>query len=332
LNNISQITHHLPHEGAAFGEDGRNGARLMNDPLPHSASPHSASPHSASPDSASPYSRRDLLADCQNCFGICCVALPFAASADFAIDKAAGEPCIHLHEDFRCGIHGRLRKEGFAGCTVYDCFGAGQQVSQVTFGGRDWRRAPKAALQMFQVFPIMRALHELLWYLNEALTLVPAASLRPAIRAALDETGRLTSGDPESLLGLNLARHRQGVGALLLETSRLVRATARRDPNARRSDFSRADLVGAKFPGVDLRGADFRGSHLIGADLRGADLRLADMIGADLRAADLSGADLVDSIFLTQFQVNAAKGDAATKLPAALSRPSHWTATASAGS
>lgn len=34
-------------------------------------------------------SRLSLQADCDNCFGLCCVALPFAASADFAIDKDA---------------------------------------------------------------------------------------------------------------------------------------------------------------------------------------------------------------------------------------------------
>ena len=57
---------------------------------------------------------------------------------------------------------------------MYDCFGAGQQVSQVTFGGRDWRQTPHAAKQMFEVFPVMRQLHELLWYLTAALAMPPA--------------------------------------------------------------------------------------------------------------------------------------------------------------
>ncbi len=82
--------------------------------------------------------------------------------------------------------------------------------------------------------------------------------------------------------------------------------------------------MGAKFKGADLRGANFRGAYLIAADLRGADLRKADLIGADLRDADLSGADLIDSLFLTQAQVNSAKGDADTRLPQLLTRPPHW--------
>jgi hypothetical protein len=81
--------------------------------------------------------RVDLRADCQRCFGLCCVVPAFSASSDFAIDKAAGQPCPNLRADFACAIHDRLRQRGFPGCAVYDCFGAGQQVAQVTFNGQD---------------------------------------------------------------------------------------------------------------------------------------------------------------------------------------------------
>jgi uncharacterized protein YjbI with pentapeptide repeats len=67
-----------------------------------------------------------------------------------------------------------------------------------------------------------------------------------------------------------------------------------------------------------------RGALLIGADLRGADLHTADLLGADLRGADLSGADLTGSLFLLQSQVDTARGDAATHLPAGRIRPPHW--------
>src|SRR5664280_3541668 len=71
--------------------------------------------------------RCSLRADCERCFGLCCVAPAFSASADFAIDKDAWQPCPNLRPDFRCGIHARLREQGFPGCTAYDCFGAEQQ-------------------------------------------------------------------------------------------------------------------------------------------------------------------------------------------------------------
>ncbi|MCW2641062.1 MAG: hypothetical protein JWP76_3368 [Dactylosporangium sp.] len=264
--------------------------------------------------------RLSLRADCERCFGLCCVAPAFSASADFAIDKDAGQACPNLQSDFRCGIHKRLRQQGFPGCTVYDCFGAGQKVAQVTFGGQDWRQAPRTAEQMFEVFPIMRQLHELLWYLTEALTLQAARSLHGELSLAFDETERLTHNSPEFLMELDVAAHRRDVNALLLRTSELVRAEARRQKKDRRG----ADLIGADLRGADLRGANLRGAYLIGADLRGADLRVADLIGADFRAADLRGADLTGSIFLTQSQLNAAKGDTDTKLPPSLTRPTHW--------
>lgn len=33
---------------------------------------------------------KNLTADCENCFALCCVALPYAKSADFAVDRIAG--------------------------------------------------------------------------------------------------------------------------------------------------------------------------------------------------------------------------------------------------
>ncbi|MER6805966.1 MULTISPECIES: pentapeptide repeat-containing protein [Streptomyces] len=266
-----------------------------------------------------------MQADCANCFGLCCVALSFARSADFAVSKPAGQPCSNLQQDFRCGIHTQLRDEGYPGCTVFDCFGAGQKVSQVTFGGTDWRQAPRTARSMFEVFPVMRQLHELLWYATEALDLAPARPVHEELRTALAHLDGLTRADAESIVQLDVNALRGEVNTLLLRASELVRA---RVPG-RRKNHRGADLIGAKLSGADLRGASLRGALLVAADLGGADLRDADLIGADLRdadlrGADLRGADLTGALFLTQAQLNAARGDAATVLPPALSRPAHW--------
>ena len=116
--------------------------------------------------------------------------------------------------------------------------------------------------------------------------------------------------------------HRDGVNALLLRTSDLVRAAVRAQRKDHKGlDHRGADLIGAKLNGADLRGANLRGALLVAADLSGADLRMADVIGADLRSADLRGADLSETIFLTQSQVDAANGDEQTRLPASLTRP-----------
>ncbi|MEU7380301.1 pentapeptide repeat-containing protein [Streptomyces sp. NPDC042207] len=274
----------------------------------------------------SPHDRSGLRGDCARCFGLCCVALPFAASADFALDKPAGRPCPNLRDDHRCGIHTRLRQQGFTGCTVFDCFGAGQKVSQVVFGGQDWRTGSgEDARLMFEVFPVVRQLHELLWYVTEALDLSAARPVHGELRRALERIEQLTLLPPGELVSLDVGAHRQEINVLLLRTSELVRAGARRG-KGKPKDRRGADLVGARLRGADLRGASLRGACLIAADLTGADLRDADLIGADLRNTNLTGADLTGAFFLTQPQLEAARGSAATRLPGSLSRPAHWTA------
>lgn len=269
---------------------------------------------------ASTGKRLELRADCERCIALCCVAPAFSASVDFAINKNAGQACPNLQSNFRCGIHTRLRQQGFRGCTVYDCFGAGQKVSQVTFSGQDWRQAPQNAKQMFAIFPIMRDLHEMLWYLNEALTLQPAHTLHEELNLALEETERLTYSSPETLIKLDVAAHRQEINSLLLRASELVRAKLKH----KKKELRGADLIGARLKGADLRGANLRGAYLIGADLRGADLRMADFTGADFRDADLRGANLAESLFLIQSQLDAAKGNTETQLPPSLTHPAHW--------
>ncbi|MEK4851845.1 pentapeptide repeat-containing protein [Paenibacillus sp. FSL H7-0756] len=270
----------------------------------------------------------ELQSDCLNCFGLCCAALHFSASSDFAIDKPAGQPCPNLREDFLCGIHTELRERGFRGCTVYDCFGAGQKISNLTYGGRDWRQAPETAGQMFEVLPVMRQLHELLWYLHEALTLRGAETLHVSLIQMLEQTQALTLLSPEKLLQLEVPVHRAEVNELLLHASELARTAARKQLSPapkRQKNFGRgADLIGAKLRGADLRCLSLRGAYLIAADLSGADLRFADLIGADFRDTNLRGADLRGSLFLTQAQLQAAQGSPSTKLPEALRHPEHW--------
>jgi hypothetical protein len=267
--------------------------------------------------------RADLTADCSRCVGLCCVAPAFAASADFAIDKPAGTPCPNLRTDSRCGVHDQLRERGFPGCTVFDCLGAGQRVTQHTMAGADWRSDPATAATMFAVFGVMRQLTELLWHLTEAGTLLPDGPLRAAVEAARTRTEQHSLAPAPDLVALDAGAWRREVGELLGEVSETVRAAV----PGRARDRRGADLMGAALRGVDLHGASLRGAYLIGADLRGADLRRSDLLGADLRAADLRGADLTGALFVTGPQLTAATGDAGTRLPAGLPRPAHWAAT-----
>jgi uncharacterized protein YjbI with pentapeptide repeats len=84
-----------------------------------------------------------------------------------------------------------------------------------------------------------------------------------------------------------------------------IRGTTFRKSNLKEVDFSHSDLSESKFHRADLSGANFD--------------------KAILDKADLSGADLTGTeTFLTQSQLNKARGDSRTRLPAVLVRPQHW--------
>jgi hypothetical protein len=172
---------------------------------------------------------------------------------------------------------------------------------------------------MFAVFAVMRVLHELLWYLDEALALEPARRLQPELAGAFDSIERLTRLDAGALLEVDVAARRREVDPLLRGASELARAGARRP-----LDRGGADLAGVDLRRADLQRANLDGALLIGADLRGADLRRADLRAADCRGTNLAAADLRDAIFLMQSQLDTARGDGATRLPPGRTRPAHW--------
>jgi uncharacterized protein YjbI with pentapeptide repeats len=193
-------------------------------------------------------------------------------------------------------------------------------VAQEIFAGADWRTNPEIAPRMFAVYFVVRQLHELLWYLTEALALSEASPLQARLQAARAETDGFARSGAEALGALDLAGHRLRVNDLLRKASALAREASAGPALDRRG----ADLIGADLRAVDLRGADLRGANLIGADFRGASLALADLTGADLRGANLAGADVASALFLLQSQLESARGDLATTLPPTLTRPTHW--------
>jgi len=206
--------------------------------------------------------------------------------------------CLHLTSEDRCAIHDGLLDGGWLGCVSYDCFGAGQQVTQVAYGGLTWRDLPERTAEVFEVFEIVQGLHEMRFLLGDPACV---ASSYAGQAAALDaELERLAASTPERLVGADLGGWRERAGDLFAAVA------------------------------AERGGHDYRGALLLGADLRGADLTDANLLGADLRGADLRGADLSGALFLTLAQVSAASGDATTRLPDRVGRPAHWSARRSA--
>ncbi|PWJ56317.1 Pentapeptide repeat-containing protein [Quadrisphaera granulorum] len=261
--------------------------------------------------------RSALRADCGRCAGLCCVLPAFSRSADFAFDKPAGMPCPNLRADARCRIHDELVPRGFPGCVTFDCFGAGQRAVEVVFGQRPG--GPPAPADLLREAPdlpgvlaALRGVHEVLWHLTEACELLHPGRLRDEVAALRAHVEEVAGAGREELVEVDVAAQRRAAGPLLERTSRALRAAV----PGRLARHRGADLSGKRWRGARLRGADLRGALLLGADLRDADLRLADLLGADLRAADLRGADLTGALFLTTAQLDGARGDATTRLPA----------------
>jgi uncharacterized protein YjbI with pentapeptide repeats len=270
--------------------------------------------------------RQSLRPDCSNCFALCCTAFGFSRSADFALDKPAGTPCQNLAPDFSCTIHTNLRPRGFRGCTVFDCFGAGQKVSQGLFGGTSWREDPGTKGQMFAAFKTVRQLHEMLWHLAEARRRTFDPDVAQCARELGASIGQLVDGGLQQLLALDVQDLHVQVRSTLMDVSAEVRASyfAAGNEHLDAGLGPGADLMGSNLRGRRLCGADLRGAYLIAADLRNADLSGVDLLGADLRDARLDGADLSAAQFLTQPQLNSASGSRTTRLPADLVMPAHW--------
>lgn len=256
-----------------------------------------------------------LKIDCSKCFGLCCVALFFSKCDGFPTDKVAGKPCLNLKDDFSCYIHQNLRNQGLKGCTTYDCFGAGQKVAQFNYEGLSWKENSNVAQQMYDDFLVVRQLHEMMWYLTDASTFILPKELKEKLHLLIKETEKLT----EEPTIVEVDAYRLKVNTCLKEVQAYVSQKV-----AGNQVISGFDFIGKNLTKKSLRGANLAGSLLIAANLRHTDLSGANLIGADLRDADIRDANLADCLFLTQIQVNSAKGNAATKLPRWIVRPSYW--------
>ena len=199
-----------------------------------------------------------LRSDCSSCFGLCCVLLPFSADSGFGVDKPGGRPCLNLLDDDRCRIHATLREDGWPGCTVFECFGAGQQVSQVTYAGVSWRETATSA-RWAPCSSVMRQLHEMLVHLDEVERRSPdpdgAAAARPDRGA-----DRRRSRD-----AAHRRRRRASTSTSAACSPTPARAYAVAGPMRATSPvrtWPGSDVAG------DLRGCSLRGALLIGADLR----------------------------------------------------------------
>jgi len=158
-------------------------------------------------------------ADCSGCCGLCCVVPNLLAVQGFRVDKPAETPCAHLNGLQGCAIHRTRRIHGYAACEGFDCFGAGQWITQNLFGGARWTDSPDLAHQMFSAYRHWAPRFE-------AAALIEAAlpHVRDDARCALAARMKaLTTGETSDHLSATDA------GRLRRETLALIRAALRID-------------------------------------------------------------------------------------------------------
>lgn len=256
-----------------------------------------------------------LKIDCKNCSGLCCVALYCSKSDGFPENKEAGIACKHLQSDFQCDMHKTLFQKNMKGCLAYECFGAGQKVTQMYGLDCTWQANSGQSKNIYQTFLLVFQLHQMLWYLIQASTIANSLELKQEISFLIQEAKCLTSQDPNILLAYDIVPYRDRVNKILKS---IVHQSSKSSSN----DIKM--FLGKNFKGKNLDGKDFSMSLLIAANLENCSLRGTNFLGADLRDANLKNTDLSGSIFLTQMQINSAKGNQTTKLPDYLTLPSTW--------
>lgn len=255
--------------------------------------------------------------DCSHCLGLCCVALYFSKIDGFPKDKEAGKPCLHLQRNHQCDIHASLKQRGLKGCMHYDCFGAGQYVSQRLCTDVDWKTIQrKDAELIFQSYTTVLHLHQTLWYLQECNRLCLSPAEYMSIQTLYQEGNRIKEQTLEILASFDIQPFTQKANSFL---KNICNTYASHDVKIKSKHYLGKDLRKQSLIGQDLSM-----SLLIGANIEGMDLYGTMFLGADMRDTNICNTDLRHSLFLTQIQINATKGNQQTLLPSHLSKPTSW--------
>lgn len=132
-------------------------------------------------------------ADCSRCCGLCCVAPAFLAVQGFGHDKPAATACRHLTCTGGCAVYSARAAIGYTSCAGFDCFGAGQWITQDLFAGARWTDSPEVGEQMFAAYRYWTPRFAAAALLNAALPLV-RDDARSLINLRIDMLTRSDTG------------------------------------------------------------------------------------------------------------------------------------------
>ena len=156
-----------------------------------------------------------LAPDCSSCAALCCIVFAFDKSESFGLDKQAGEPCPHLGTNNECLIFEQRVARGFAGCVTYNCYGAGQRVTQDVFEGQSWRDDPQLTHRMGAALSVMRRIHEQLLLLHSAVELALTTSEQETLKALEKPLLSKTNWTEEELQSFEIDKAEERVASFL---------------------------------------------------------------------------------------------------------------------
>lgn len=252
--------------------------------------------------------------NCKACCGLCCVALYFSKTDGFPYDKISGIPCDHLCDNYTCDSHKELSHHGWRGCMAYDCFGAGPFITKKLSDKPNWKTLGSTKAEMiFNAYRNVMQIHQTMWYLHQAISLVLDDDMNKKLRCSILEGHKILSQPLHQLSVMDITVFRIKSNKLLKQICTLQKPL----------QINR-NFAGKNFKQQDLSELDFSMSLLIASNLESAKLRKTNFLGADMRDANIQNTDLTDSLFLTQFQINSTHGNKHTKLPCYLKAPASW--------
>lgn len=260
-----------------------------------------------------------LKIDCSKCSGLCCTALFFSKIDGFPENKVAGKPCIKLKNDYYCKIHNELEKRNMKGCMSYDCFGAGQHVTQCIYKGETWQTSKEHSQEIFDVFIITFQLYQIRYFLEESILVISAKELRNDIEKLINEDETICNSTPQNIINFDIKSYRNRVNSILKQVSASILKCFKNSANGKLTDF-----LGRSFKKRDMSGLDLSMKLLIATNFDSCKFDGTIFLGADTRDTNFSNADLREAVFLTQGQINSAKGNRSTKLPNHLDYSVTW--------
>lgn len=258
--------------------------------------------------------------NCKKCSGLCCVALYFTKSDGFPKDKEAGAACKNLQLDYKCKVYSKLSQQKLKGCMSYDCFGAGQYVTHHLKSLPNWHSiSPKEADKIFNSYLVALRVHQTLWYLSQCLILRLPQSEKEQAKSLINEGIESIKKPLETLAVLDTRPFCEKSNKYLKHICEIYQAHF-----SNTNKMQSQNYMGKNMKQKNLAGKDFSMSLLIAANLEQATLYGTNFLGADMRDTNVRNTDLSQCLFLTQIQINTAKGNSHTVLPPYLYRPKVW--------